>query len=154
RHRDDGRRRKPTSDIPVQGVSMRAEVWFFSAATNSRWRRMGARRLAHPRWCARASAFISGCSIEIILTGRGDPAMLAAYYERNGAAADVLAIGEIETPRPGPGEVRVRLRMSGVNPSDVKSRAGTARKIAFPRVIPHSDGAGEIDAVGTGVAAA
>jgi NADPH2:quinone reductase len=47
--------------------------------------------------------------------------------------------------------VRVRLKTSGVNPSDVKTRAGTARKIAFPRVIPHSDGAGEIDAVGAGV---
>jgi NADPH2:quinone reductase len=47
--------------------------------------------------------------------------------------------------------VRVRLLTSGVNPSDVKSRAGLTRKIAFPRVIPHSDGAGEIDAVGEGV---
>jgi NADPH2:quinone reductase len=77
--------------------------------------------------------------------------MRAAYYEKNGAAADVLHVGEVETPRPGPGEVRVRLRTSGVNPSDVKSRAGTARKIAFPRVIPHSDGAGEVDMVGEGV---
>ena len=77
--------------------------------------------------------------------------MRAAWYEKNGAAADVLHVGEIETPRPGPGEVRVRLATSGVNPSDVKSRAGTARKIAFPRVIPHSDGAGEIDQVGEGV---
>jgi NADPH2:quinone reductase len=79
--------------------------------------------------------------------------MRAAWYEKNGAAAEVLHVGEMETPRPGPGEVRVRLKTSGVNPSDVKSRAGTARKIAFPRVIPHSDGAGEIDAVGAGVAA-
>jgi NADPH2:quinone reductase len=77
--------------------------------------------------------------------------MRAAYYEKNGAAADVLHVGEVDTPQPGPGEVRVRLKTSGVNPSDVKSRAGTARKIAFPRVIPHSDGAGEIDLVGEGV---
>jgi NADPH2:quinone reductase len=77
--------------------------------------------------------------------------MRAAYYERNGAARDVLRIGEIETSLPGPGEVRVRLHTSGVNPSDVKSRAGMTRKIAFPRVIPHSDGAGVIDAVGEGV---
>jgi NADPH:quinone reductase len=77
--------------------------------------------------------------------------MRAAWYEKNGAAAEVLTVGEVETPRPGPGEVRVRLATSGVNPSDVKSRAGTARKIAFPRVIPHSDGAGEIDQVGEGV---
>ena len=52
---------------------------------------------------------------------------------------------------PGPGEVRVKLATSGVNPSDVKSRLGTTRKIAFPRVVPHSDGAGIIDEVGTGV---
>ena len=56
------------------------------------------------------------------------------------------------TPEPGPGEVRVKLKSSGVNPSDVKDRAGITRKIAFPRMIPHSDGAGEIDAVGEGVA--
>ena len=77
--------------------------------------------------------------------------MRAAYYEKNGPARDVLQVGEVETPRPGPGEVRVKLAVSGVNPSDVKSRAGTARKIAFPRVIPHSDGAGVIDLVGDGV---
>jgi len=78
--------------------------------------------------------------------------MRAAYYEKNGAAREVLRIAEVETPEPGPGEVRVRLAASGVNPSDVKSRAGSMRKIAFPRVIPHSDGAGEIDRVGEGVA--
>ncbi|MEX2128564.1 MAG: NADPH:quinone reductase [Xanthobacteraceae bacterium] len=77
--------------------------------------------------------------------------MRAAYYEKNGTARDVLRVGEVETPKPGPGEVRVRLRTSGVNPSDVKNRMGTTRKIAFPRVIPQSDGAGEIDAVGAGV---
>jgi NADPH:quinone reductase len=77
--------------------------------------------------------------------------MRAAYYEANGAARDVLQLSEVTTPEPGPGEVRVRLFASGVNPSDVKSRAGSTRKIAFPRVIPHSDGAGEIDRVGTGV---
>jgi NADPH2:quinone reductase len=79
--------------------------------------------------------------------------MRAAYYEQNGPADEVLHLGEVETPKPAPGEVRVRLATSGVNPSDVKTRAGTARKIAFPRVIPHSDGAGEIDMVGEGVAA-
>jgi NADPH2:quinone reductase len=79
--------------------------------------------------------------------------MRAAYYERNGAAREVLMLGEVDTPRPGPGEVRVKLKTSGVNPSDVKSREGRTRKIAFPRVIPHSDGAGEIDLVGDGVPA-
>src|SRR4249919_609484 len=79
--------------------------------------------------------------------------MRAAWYEKNGAAAEVLQVGEVETPQPGPGEVRIKLKTSGVNPSDVKNRAGATRKIAFPRVIPHSDGAGEIDAVGAGVSA-
>jgi NADPH:quinone reductase len=74
--------------------------------------------------------------------------MRAAYYEKNGPAADVLHLGEIETPKPGRGEVRVKLSTSGVNPSDVKSREGRTRRIAFPRVIPHSDGAGVIDMVG------
>jgi NADPH2:quinone reductase len=77
--------------------------------------------------------------------------MRAAYYEANGPAADVLRVGEIATPEPGSGEVRVKLAASGVNPSDVKSREGRTRKIAFPRVIPHSDGAGVIDRVGSGV---
>ncbi|HVD74553.1 MAG TPA: NADPH:quinone reductase [Xanthobacteraceae bacterium] len=77
--------------------------------------------------------------------------MRAAYYESNGPARKVLQLGDVETPQTGRGEVRVRLLTSGVNPSDVKSRAGLTRKIAFPRVIPHSDGAGEIDAVGEGV---
>jgi NADPH:quinone reductase len=78
--------------------------------------------------------------------------MRAAYYEANGAARDVLRVGDIETPSPGPGEVFVRIAASGVNPSDVKAREGRTRRIAFPRVIPHSDAAGVIDAVGSGVA--
>jgi len=77
--------------------------------------------------------------------------MQAVYYERNGAAREVLKAGEVQTPRPGPGEVRVKLATSGVNPSDVKSRQGSTRKIAFSRVVPHSDGAGVIDDVGEGV---
>ena len=77
--------------------------------------------------------------------------MRAAYYERNGTARDVLRVGEVDTPQAGPGEVRVKLATSGVNPSDVKSRQGSTRKIAWPRVIPDSDGAGHIDQVGDGV---
>ena len=77
--------------------------------------------------------------------------MKAAYYEKNGAAREVLRVGEVETPNAGPGEVRVKLATSGVNPSDVKSRAGLARKITWPRLIPQSDGAGIIDQVGDGV---
>jgi NADPH2:quinone reductase len=77
--------------------------------------------------------------------------MRAAFYDKNGTARDVLHLGEMDTPKPGPGEVRVKLKTSGVNPSDVKGREGRTRKIAFPRVIPHSDGAGDVDAVGEGV---
>lgn len=79
--------------------------------------------------------------------------MRAAWYEENGPAAQVLKLGEMAVPEPGPGEVRVRVMVSGLNPTDVKSRAGS-RPIAFPRVVPHQDGAGIIDKVGRGVPAA
>src|SRR5436190_15184960 len=62
--------------------------------------------------------------------------MRAAYYEKNGPAREVLRVEELEMPLPARGEVRVRLRTSGINPSDVKSRAGLTRKMAFARVIP------------------
>ena len=78
--------------------------------------------------------------------------MRAAYYEKNGSAREVLRVGEVETPQAGPGEVRVKLATSGVNPSDVKARQGASRKIAWPQLIPHSDGAGVIDQAGDGVA--
>lgn len=76
--------------------------------------------------------------------------MRAAFYETNGSARDVMRVGELDTPEPGPGEVRVKLIYSGLNPSDVKARAGS-RKITVPRIIPNSDGAGIIDRVGRGV---
>jgi NADPH2:quinone reductase len=74
--------------------------------------------------------------------------MLAAWYEVNGAAAEVLQVGKIDTPEPAAGEVRVQVHCSGVNPSDVKARR---RPPASPKIIPHSDGSGVIDAVGEGV---
>ena len=78
--------------------------------------------------------------------------MRAAFYTRQGPAHEVLRIGELPTPRPGPGEVRVRLRASGVNPSDWKTRrGGFGRGLIAPLIIPHSDGAGEIDAIGEGI---
>jgi len=78
--------------------------------------------------------------------------MRAAWFERFGAARDSLRVGERETPAPAPGEVRVRVTVSGVNPSDVKKRAGSFPDLlADGYVIPHSDGAGRIDAVGEGV---
>lgn len=76
--------------------------------------------------------------------------MKSAWYEKNGEARDVLQVGEQPTPSPGAGEVLVRLHASGVNPSDVKSRRG--RPLAWPAVIPHSDGAGVIAGTGDGVA--
>jgi NADPH2:quinone reductase len=80
--------------------------------------------------------------------------MRAAYYTQQGPAAEVFTVGEQPTPEPGPGEVRVRLRWSGVNPSDWKTRkGGGGRKLMAPLIIPHSDGAGVIDAVGEGVQA-
>jgi NADPH2:quinone reductase len=81
--------------------------------------------------------------------------MRAAFYECTGPARQVLQLAELPTPEPGAGEVRVRLACSGVNPSDVKSRAGLRTKVlAFPRIVPHSDGAGVIDRVGDGVSPA
>ena len=76
--------------------------------------------------------------------------MLAAWYEKNGAAAEVMKVGELPDPQPGRGEVRVRLHASAVNPSDVKARAGS-RPIRWPKLIPNSDGAGVVDKVGPGV---
>jgi len=76
--------------------------------------------------------------------------MRAAYYEANGSAREVLRVGELTTQQAGPGEVRVKLATSGVNPSDVKARQGS-RKIAWPQLVPHSDGAGVIDQTGDGV---
>lgn len=78
--------------------------------------------------------------------------MKAAYYEQTGPAEQVLVVGDVPNPQPAPGEVRVRLQWSGLNPSDVKARSGARGPVMpFPRVIPHSDGMGIIDAVGAGV---
>jgi NADPH2:quinone reductase len=78
--------------------------------------------------------------------------MRAAYYERTGPAHEVLQLGELPDPQPAPGEVRVKLLWTGVNPSDVKSRMGLrGGPLPFPRIVPHSDGMGVIDAVGEGV---
>ncbi len=73
--------------------------------------------------------------------------MIAAFYEETGASS-VLQVSEIETPSPGQGEVRVRIGVAGVNPTDWKSRAGATAALAFPFQVPGQDGAGVIDAVG------
>ncbi|MEM1237927.1 MAG: NADPH:quinone reductase [Pseudomonadota bacterium] len=72
--------------------------------------------------------------------------MRAAWYERFGPATEVLELGEMDAPEPKPGEVLIRLHASGINPSDVKLRAGArpGATMAYPRVIPHSDGAGVV----------
>jgi NADPH2:quinone reductase len=84
--------------------------------------------------------------------GRAVSGVYAAYYDRQGPAAEVLRVGELPDPTPGPGEVRVRVHLSGVNPGDVKKREGIEGALMpFSRVVPHSDGSGVIDAIGDGV---
>jgi len=79
--------------------------------------------------------------------------MKAAYYERQGAPREVLMVGALPDPEPGNGEVRVRVHVSGLNPTDTKKRGGFAgAPMGFPRIVPHQDGAGVIDRVGPGVA--
>lgn len=66
--------------------------------------------------------------------------MRAAWNDRQGSAADVLRVGELPFPEPGPGEVRVRVTLSGVNPGDVKKRQGwLGSATPYPRVVPHSE---------------
>jgi NADPH2:quinone reductase len=77
--------------------------------------------------------------------------MRAGWYKQFGAAKDVIEIGEIGVPEVGPNEVRVRVYASGVNPSDVKKRAGYGEPFTEERIIPHSDGAGVIAETGIGV---
>jgi len=76
----------------------------------------------------------------------------AAWYARRGPARDTLAVGEMPDVRPGPGEVRIAVSVSGLSPGDVKKRSGwQGSPMPYPRVIPHSDGAGTIDELGDGV---
>ncbi|MBP0457450.1 NADPH:quinone reductase [Streptomyces montanisoli] len=80
--------------------------------------------------------------------------MQAALYHRNGSARDVLLVEDIDRPEPGPGQVRVRVALSGLNPTDVKTREGATARPIDGFQVPHQDGSGVIDAVGTGVDAA
>ncbi len=78
--------------------------------------------------------------------------MRAAYYEKQGAAKEVIHYQEMSIPEPGAGEVRVKIYASGVNPSDTKSRSGWGGiEQKFERIIPHQDGAGVIESVGENV---
>lgn len=77
--------------------------------------------------------------------------MIAAWYDRQGPPAEVLQLGELPAAEPGPGEVRVRLTLSGANPGDVKKRQSwLGSPMAFARIVPHSDGAGVIEAAWRG----
>jgi NADPH2:quinone reductase len=79
--------------------------------------------------------------------------MKAVWYERQGAAQDVLVVGELDVPEPGNGEVRIRVKASGINPGDLKKRQDAfGIGMQYPRVVPHSDGAGLVDKLGVGVA--
>lgn len=78
--------------------------------------------------------------------------MKAAWYEKQGSASEVLTVGEMANPIPGSGEVRIRISVSGVNPGDTKKRGDVfGIGMPFPRVIPHSDGAGIVDMVSSDV---
>ncbi|WFU02135.1 NADPH:quinone reductase [Rhizobium sp. CB3171] len=78
--------------------------------------------------------------------------MKAAFFDQQGAARDVLQVGTLPDPEPQPGEVRVKVAVSGLNPSDIKTRTGfNSFAMPFPRIVPHQDGAGTIDKVGPGV---
>ena len=78
--------------------------------------------------------------------------MKAAWYEKQGPAREVLNVGDMPGPKPGPGELRIRIAASGINPGDIRKRQDDfGYGMPYPRVIPHSDGAGQVDQVGDGV---
>jgi len=77
--------------------------------------------------------------------------MKAALYRAYGSSADALRVEDVDRPEPGPGHVRVRMQVSGINPTDWKSRSGATPRPIAGFQIPHHDGAGVIDAVGPGV---
>jgi NADPH2:quinone reductase len=77
--------------------------------------------------------------------------MRAIWYDRQGPAREVLTVGELPTPVPEHGEALVRLMASGVNPSDTYMRGGISGPMAYPRIVTQSDGAGVVEAVGSGV---
>ena len=78
--------------------------------------------------------------------------MRAAWYENQGPPTESLVVGEMPEPIAETGELRIRIAVSGVNPGDVKKRQDTfGVGMPYPRVVPHSDGAGVVDQVGDGV---
>jgi NADPH2:quinone reductase len=78
--------------------------------------------------------------------------MKAAWYEKQGPAREVLTVGEMPDPMPASGEVRIRIAASGINPGDIKKREDAfGYGMPYPRIVPHSDGAGRVEQVGDGV---
>jgi len=75
--------------------------------------------------------------------------MKAIVYRDNGGP-DVLELLDRTPADPGPGQVRVRIAVSGVNPTDWKTRSGATNPKLYAEVTPGLDGAGVIDAVGPG----
>src|ERR1700691_5384975 len=89
--------------------------------------------------------------MEDLLPARMQPRW-ATWYEKQGPPQEVLVVGEMPDPRPGPSEVCIRIAASGINPGDIKKRQDSfGYGMPYPRVIPHSDGAGRIDEIGEGV---
>jgi NADPH2:quinone reductase len=72
-------------------------------------------------------------------------------FKEAGDAADVLRLSEMDTPEPGQGEVRVKIAVSAINPTDCKRRSDGRELVKFPKIIPNNDGSGVIDAIGEGV---
>jgi NADPH2:quinone reductase len=143
------------------GVRSRSRIWPPCRDSISRNNEMRGYQIVSVSIEQRSSNAMSSSHV---LDGSGAPGaiqqvkkeseMRAAFYTEQGPAKAVFQIGSQPTPEPGPGEVKVRLRTSGVNPSDWKVRkGGFGRGLAAPVIIPHSDGAGVIEAVGAGVAA-
>src|SRR5580704_11093192 len=80
--------------------------------------------------------------------------MKAVWDEKQGPPRKGLVVGEMPDPIPAAREVRIRIAASGINPGDIKKRQDSfGIGMAYPRVIPHSDGAGRVDRVGDGVPA-
>jgi NADPH2:quinone reductase len=86
-----------------------------------------------------------------VLKDEEEGTMKAVWYDRTGPAREVLQYGELPTPSAGVGQVLIRTRASGVNPSDAGMRRGGTGPMTYPRIIPNSDGAGVVEAVGPGV---
>src|SRR5829696_2873575 len=76
--------------------------------------------------------------------------MKAVVYSQTGGP-EVLRVVDRPVPEPGPGEVRIEVAVSGVNPTDWKARSGRRGRLSFPELVPNQDGAGIVDAVGDGV---